>query len=172
LRYVLVELKSMRLDRGDVLHLDHLYYRIGKVDRLYYSYRMTPDKLTPGAVDVTFDITDLKAPLHGIYYWESFGLDGAAQVLVQYPPGNPIMTPEGMRILLDQLMAPRLQPWRVDRHIKPGTYPRLIATNPLKGAIDTYAWFYGWKYLECDVIPEAEAEEARKKGYRVLSVEV
>jgi len=162
----------MRLDRDDVLHLDNLYYRIGKVDRLYYVYHMPSSKLTPGAQDVTFNITELKPPLKGIYYWESFGLDGAAQVLVHYPPGNPIMTPAGMRVLLDQLMAPRLQPWRIDRHIKSGTYPRLLATNPLDVAIDTYAWFYGWKYLDCEVISEAEAEEARKKGYRVLSVEV
>ncbi len=168
MRYVLVEKKSLRLEKGDVLHADSLYYLIGKVDKMRYVEEIT---LAVGAVDVATSITNMTPLKHEVYYWEELGLDGLGEFMVQYPLGNPIMTPKGLRVLIDQLEAPRLQPMRVDRHILPATFPVLLGTNRWLAEVSTDAWFYGWKYEKCKVISAVEAEAMRIAGKRVLEVE-
>ena len=169
MRYVLVEQKSLRLEKGDVLHADGLYYFIGKVEKLRYSERITD---IAGAVDAIHDINPGLVPLkEEVYYLEEFGLDGPGQFMLQYPKGNPIMTPKGVRVLIDQLEAPRLEPMRVDVHILPATFPTLLGTNPWLAPAVTEAWFYGWKYLGCSIISAADAEKIRLSGKRVLEVQ-
>jgi len=169
MRYVLVEKKSLRLEKGDVLHADGLYYLIGKVEKLRYEETITTGA---GVVDAVNNITPGLVPLKDeVYYWEEFGMDGPLDFLLQYPSGNPIMTPKGVRVLIDQLEAPRLQPMRVDLHILPATFPTILSTNPWAASADTDAWFYGWMYKGCSIITAAAAELLKAQGKRVLEVE-
>jgi len=168
MQYVLVEQKSLRLEKGDVLHGDGLYYFIGKVEKMRYSENLTD---VPGAIDVIHDISPGLVPLkEEVYYWEALGLDGPGQFMVHYPKGNPIMTPKGVRVLIDQLEAPRLNPMRVDLHILPATFPTLLGTNPWLVSATTTAWFYGWKYMNCSIISASDAEKLRQGGKRILEV--
>ena len=169
MRYVLVEQKSLRLEKGDCLHADHLYYLIGKVEKLRYSEAITD---IPGAVDAIHDINPGLVPLkEEVYYWEGLGMDGPGQFMLQYPKGNPIFTPKGVRVLIDQLEAPRLDPMRVDMHILPATFPTILGSNPWAAPANTTAWFYGWKYMECRIISASDAAKIHARGKRVLEVE-
>lgn len=169
MRYVLVEQKSLRLEKGDCLHADGLYYLIGKVEKLRYAENLID---VPGAVDAIHDINPGLVPLkEEVYYLEELGLDGPGFFMPQYPKGNPIMTPKGVRVLIDQLEAPRLEPMRVDIHILPATFPTLLGTNPWPAPATTTAWFYGWKYMGCSIISASDAERLRLNGKRVLEVQ-
>jgi len=164
-----VEQRSLRLEKGDVLHGDNLYYLVGKVEKLRYSETLVD---VPGAIDVIHDISPGLVPLkEEVYYWESLGLDGPGQFMIQYPKGNPIQTPKGVRVLIDQLEAPRLDPMRVDQHILPATFPTLLGTNPWAAPAATTAWFYGWKYMNCSIISAADAERLRMNGKRILEAQ-
>lgn len=168
MKYVLVEQKSLRLEKGDCLHADNLYYLVGKVEKLRYSENVTD---IAGAVDAVHDINPGLVPLKDeVYYWEEFGMDGPGKFMLQYPKGNPIQTPKGMRVLIDQLEAPRLDPMRVDLHILPSTFPTILDTNPWLVTQTTTAWFYGWKYMGCSIISPMDAEKIRLSGKRVLEV--
>lgn len=168
MRYVLVEQKSLRLERGDVFHGDNLYYLIGKVEKLRYREDITD---VAGAIDAVHDISPGLVPLKDeVYYWEEFGMDGPGQFMLQYPKGNPIQTPKGVRVLIDQLEAPRLEPMRTDIHILPATSPTILGTNPFAVSATTTAWFYGWKYMNSSIISAADAERLRVSGKRVLEV--
>lgn len=169
MKYVLVEQKSLRLEKGDVLHADKLYYLIGKVMKLRYSEDITD---IAGAVDTTHDITPGLVPLKSeVYYIEGFGMDGPGQFMLQYPKGNPITTPKGIRVLISQLEAPRLNPMRLDLHILPATYLSILGSNPWPATETTTAWFYGWQYVDCAIINAADAEAIRESGKRVLEVQ-
>ena len=73
MRYVLVEQKSLRLEKGDVLHADELYYLIGRVDKMRYVEEITMDA---NAVDAITNVNNLTPNQDEVYYVEELGVDG------------------------------------------------------------------------------------------------
>ena len=175
-----LKVEHIRLEAGEVLILDGVMYLIEAVERLIYSENIA---ITASQRALTTVITNLRPEDDEVYHCEYLGIshefyEGAVKFVfpsgtifrIAYPRGDPRYTPHGIAIELDENLASRLDPWRVDLWIKPATEPAIISDNTLAQEIHFKVWFYGWKY-RTKVITKADLDAARGRGVKVLEIE-
>lgn len=176
-----IKVEHVRLETGEVLILDGVIYLIESVERLIYGEHID---LAANARGTTTNIQPGLLPEDDeVYHCEYIGIshefyENAVKFVypsgtifrISYPRGDPRYTPHGVSIPLDENLASRLDPFRVDLWIKPATYPSIIADNTLAQAITYKVWFYGWKY-RTKVMTRADLDSARARGVKVLEVE-
>ena len=176
-----LKVEHIRLETGEVLVLDGVIYVIESVEKLIYSEVHDLTGLQRGR---TFVIANLRPEDDEIYQVEHFGFShefydanlvrqvfpSGALVRLAYPRGDPRFTPHGLSIELDENMASRLDPIRVDFWVKPATEPALIVDNTLNQPICFKSWWYGWKY-RTKVITKGDMEASLARGVRVLTIE-
>ena len=151
------------LDVNDVLVLDGLVYQITKVQRMR-------DKETVSlAANTSAIINDLKQNLtpdnDQVYFLEEFTFTGPTTHMLQYPKGNPINTPHGLDMEMEEWMTP----WLLNLFIKPATYPTLVSSNPVNAIISQDIWFFGYIYW-IQVITTDQAAALVEAGGKQLPV--
>lgn len=175
-----LKVEHIRLEAGEILILDGIIYLIESVERLIYDERIALAAAARGAATT---ITNLRPEDDEVYHCEYIGISheffhNAAKAVypsgtifrLAYPRGDPRFTPHGLSVPLDENVASRLDPFRVDLWIKPATEPAITADNTLAQAIFFKVWFYGWKY-RTKVITKPDLDAARGRGTKVLEVE-
>jgi len=177
-----IKVEHIRLETGEVLILDGVIFLIESVERLIYAEeidiataaRGAATNLQPGLMPEDDEIYHCE--FMGISH-EFFDANSAKQVFpsgalfrIAYPRGDPRYTPHGVGIPLDENLASRLDPFRVDLWIKPSTFPAIVFDNSLNQAITVMVWFYGWKY-RTKVMSRTDLDSARARGVKVLEIE-
>lgn len=175
-----LKIEHVRLETGEILILDGVIYLIESVERLIYNEDIA---LGASARGTATTITNLRPEDDEVYHCEYIGIsheyyDNAVKFVfpsgtifsIAYPRGDPRYTPHGLSVPLDENVASRLDPFRVDLWIKPATEPSISADNTLAQAIHYKVWFYGWKY-RTKVITKADLDAARGRNVKVLEVE-
>ena len=154
-----------KLEMGEILILDKIAYRIGRVERLIYVESISLDA---GETDKLTDVKNLKPEDKEIYFIEELDWSGPTRHQLQYPRGVPRHTPHGVDVKIREWQCP----YTVDVHIKKATFPTLVSDNELANAAITQdVWFYGWMYKDVEIIKAEEVESARRVGIRVLEAE-
>ena len=147
---------------GDIILKDNLYYEITSVEPLYYEYEVTTSTVTPGGTaNVTID--NLTPGSSEAYIIEKVGISGAISIMVQVPPGQPIGTPKGERIYLDELMASKYQPADVEVILLTSDKIGLGISAPSTWNGNASVWFYGVK-AKVRQISAAEATNIKLKA--------
>lgn len=175
-----IKVEHIRLEAGEILILDGVIYLIESVERLIYDELVTHTASQAGLV-TTF--LNLRPEDDEVYHCEYIGIsheyyDNRVKAVypsgiifrVAYPRGDPRYTPHGLSVPLDENLASRLDPWRIDLWIKPATEPAITSDNTLAQAVICKFWFYGWKY-RTKVITKADLDAARGRGVKVLEIE-
>ena len=176
-----LKVEHIRLEAGEILTLDGVTYLIESVERLIYEELIALTASQVGAIAV---IANLRPEDDEVYQCEYIGISheyydannvkrvfpSGALFRVAYPRGDPRYTPHGVSVPLDENLASRLDPFRVDLWIKPATEPVITSDNTLPQAICFKVWFYGWKY-RTKVITKADLDAARGRSVKVLDVE-
>lgn len=175
-----LKVEHIRLEAGEILILDGMIYLIESVERLYYGEHIA---MTANQAALTTVITNLRPEDDEVYHCEYIGISheyyegqnkfvfpSGAIFRVAYPRGDQRYTPHGLGINLDENIASRLDPWRVDLWIKPSTEPAIISDNTLAMALTFKVWFYGWKY-RTKAITKTDLTAARGRGVKVLEIE-
>jgi len=176
----IIKVDHIRLEAGEILLLDGVIFLIESVERLVYGEHI---KMTANQRSVTTVITNLRPEDDEVYQCEYIGIshefyEGAVKYVypsgtifrIAYPRGDPRYTPHGISIMLDENLASRLDPFRVDLWVKPATEPVITSDNTLAQAITFKVWFYGWKY-RTKVLTKADLDAARGRGVKVLEIE-
>jgi len=154
-----------KLEKGEILILDKIAYRIGRVERLVYVETVS---LEAGQTDKLTDVKNLTPEDKEIYYVEELDWRGPTRHQLQYPRGVPRHTPHGANIKIREWQCP----YTVEVYIKKATFPTLVSDNELENvAVTQEVWFYGWMYKDVEIIKAEEVESARRAGIRVLEVE-
>jgi len=154
-----------KLEKGEILVLDKIAYRIGRVERLIY---VEPVSLGAGETDKLSDVKNLTPEDAEIYYIEELDWSGPTRHQLQYPRGVPRHTPHGMDVKIREWQCPYV----VEVHVKKATFPTLVSDNELANvAVTQDVWFYGWIYKDVEIIKADEVESARRAGVRVLEAE-
>jgi len=154
-----------KLEKGEILILDNIAYRIGATERLKYKEAIA---LTAGQTDKITDVTNLKPEDKEIYYIEELDWSGPTRHQFQYPKGVPRNTPHGVDVKTEEWQCPFI----VEIHVKPATFPTLVSDNELaNAAFSQDVWFYGWMYKKVEVVKAEEVESARRAGIRVVEAE-
>lgn len=177
-----IKVEHIRLETGEVLILDGVIFLIESVERLIYSEEIDL------AADASGAVTNLTPGLlpedDEVYHLEFMGISheyyddardkqvfpSGAVFRISYPRGDPRFTPHGVGIPLDENLASRLDPFRIDLWVKPSTFPALNVDNILNQAITFKVWFYGWKY-RTKVMTRTDLDSARARGVKVLEIE-
>jgi len=155
---------SLALQKGEILVLDSIAYRITKSQRMRHKESIT---FTSSQTDKTTDLsTNLTPEKEQIYFIEEIDWIGPTRHMFQYPKGTPLHTPHGIDVKIEEWQCP----FTVNVHVKEATYPTLVSDNLVAAAITQEVWFYGWMY-NTEVITVDEVEGARRAGIRVLEVE-
>ena len=176
-----IKLEHIRVEAGEILILDGIIYMIESVERLIYSEEIELAANARGAVTV---FSNLRPEDDEVYHMEYVGIshefyENAIKYVypsgtifrIAYPRGDPRFTPHGLSIPIDENLASRLDPFRVDLWVKPATEPTITADNTLVDqAIHFMIWWYGWKY-RTKVITKADLDAARGRGVKVLEIE-
>jgi len=170
-----LKVETTRLEKGEVAIIDNIPYEIVGTERLFHYVVFTVGNLGANAVGVTMNVLNLRPEVNELYNIDCMGIDGMAEVLIQYPAGATRGTPHQVAEYLDQVIAPRAGcccgvAGRVYFWCVPDRFPLLLLNNPLDVAIDTVVYFYGWKY-RTRIITAAEVETKRAMGIRVLEAE-
>lgn len=168
-----LKVETTRLEKGEVAIIDNVPREIIGTERLFHYVVFTRANLPANAAGVTMNILNLRPEQTEIYNIDCMGIDGMAQVRVEYPSGVNRMTPHQIAEFLDQVLAPKAGcggSSRVYFWCVPDRFPMLNLNNPLAIAIDTVVYFYGWKY-RARIITAAEVEAKRAMGIRVLEAE-
>jgi hypothetical protein len=154
-----------KLEKGEILILDKIAYRIGQVERLIY---VEPISLDAGQTDKLTDVKNLTPEDKEIYHIEELDWSGPTRHQFQYPRGVPRHTPHGVDVKIREWQCP----YTVEVHVKKATFPTLVSDNELANASITQdVWFYGWMYKDVEIIKAEEVESARRAGIRVLEAE-
>jgi len=175
-----IEVEHIRLEAGEILILDGVNYLITSVERLYYMEVFTMTASRVGQPNV---VNNLRPEDDEVYHVEHIGIahefllnnvkfvfPEGTSFKVDYPRGDPRFTPHGLDIRLDEDLAPKFAPFRVDLWVKPATEPALISDNMLAMPIQFASWWFGWKY-RTKVITSADVDAARSQGVRILEIE-
>lgn len=154
---------SLALEKGNILVLDGLAYRIDKAQRLIHKETIT---FTASQTDKLSDLnTNLTPDNKQIYFLEEIDWQGPTRHSFQYPKGVPLFTAHGADIKIEENQTPYL----INVYVKPAEYPTLNSDNLVAAAISQDVFFYGWMYW-CTVITADDVEAARRAGTRVLEV--
>lgn len=175
-----LKVEHIRLEAGEILILDGVIYMIESVERMLYGEEI---EHTASQTGLTTVIGNLRPEDDEVYHCEYIGIShefyennvkyvypSGILFRVQYPRGDQRFTPHGLSIQMDENVASRLDPFRVDLWVKPATDPVIISDNTLAQVVHFKAWFYGWKY-RTKVITKADLDAARGRGVKVLEVE-
>lgn len=176
-----IEVEHIRLEAGEILVLDGVIYLIESVERLIYGEEI---ELDADAIGVSTRFANLRPEDDEVYHCEYVGIShefyddnldkqvypSGAIFRVAYPRGDARFTPHGLSIRLDENVASRLNPFRVDLWVKPATEPYLVSDNTLPQEVHFKCWWYGWKY-RTKVITKPDLDAARGRGVKVLEIE-
>ena len=170
-----LKVETTRLEKGEVAIIDNIPYEIVGTERLFHYVVFPIADLPVAAANVTMNVLNLRPEINELYNIDCMGIDGMAQVLIQYPAGATRDTPHQVAEFLDQVLMPRTGCYsgaagRVYFWCVPDRFPMLLLNNPTAVAITTVVYFYGWKY-RTKVITAAEVETKRAMGIRVLEAE-
>jgi hypothetical protein len=165
---------TTRYEKGEVVILDDIPREVMGEERLFHYIVYTTANLPVGAANVAMNILNLRPEANEVYNIEHMGIDGAAQIRIEFPSGATRNTPHQLALVYDQILMPKapsdLFSSLVNFWTVPDRFPTVRATNPLQVAIDTVVYFYGWKY-RVRVISAEEVELKRAQGIRVLEAE-
>ena len=165
---------TTRYEKGEVVILDDIPREIMGEERLFHYVVFAVGDLPVGAANVAMNVLNLRPEMNEVYNIEHMGIDGSAQIRIEFPAGATRNTPHQVALVYDQILMPRvpsdLFSSLVNFWTAPDRFPVIRATNPLAIAIDTVVYFYGWKY-RVRVIKAEEVELKRAQGIRVLEAE-
>lgn len=163
-----IQIEHIRLERGDVLTIDSASYQITSVETLIWAELAIA--LAANAANIATIINTLRPEDDEMYHLERFGLDGdRVTVMIEYPRGDPRLTPHGNAVPIDEALAHFLDPMDIEIWVKPATEPQLRSNN-LDAFAKTYdAWFFGTKYRTMPLKVQ-EAEVAVAAGARRLEI--
>ena len=143
-------------------------------ERLFHYVVYIVANLPVGAANVAMNILNLRPEANEVYNIQHMGIDGAAQIRIEFPSGATRNTPHQLALVYDQILMPKspsdLFSSLVNFWMAPDRFPTIRANNPMAVAIDTVVYFYGWKY-RVRVITAEEVELKRAQGIRVLEAE-
>ncbi len=170
-----LKVETTRLEKGEVAIVDSIPYEILGTERLFHYVVFTLANLPANAQGVTMNVLNLRPEFNELYNIDCVGIDGMAQVRIEYPAGANRMTPHQLAEFLDQVIAPRVgcccgAAGRVYFWCVPTRFPVLSLTNPLAFAIDCVVYFHGWKY-RTKIITAGEVETKRAMGIRIIEAE-
>ena len=170
-----LKVETTRLEKGEVAIIDNIPYEVVGTERLFHYVVFAVGDLPANAAGVTMNILNLRPEVNELYNIDCMGIDGMANVRVEYPAGANRMTPHQVAEFLDQVLMPKTgcccgAAGRVYFWCVPDRFPMLNLNNPLAIAIQTVVYFYGWKY-RTKIVTAAEVETKRAMGIRVLEAE-
>ena len=170
-----IKVETTRLEKGEVAIVDNIPYEILAAEKLFHYVVFPIANLPANANNVTMNVLNLRPEFNEIYNIDCIGIDGMAEVLLQYPAGSTRNTPHQIAEYLDQVIAPRAGcccgvSGRIYFWCVPDRFPMLLLNNPLGVAITTVVYFYGWKY-RTKIITAGEVETKRAMGIRIIEAE-
>ena len=169
-----IKVETTRYEKGEVVILDDIPREVMGEERLIHYVVYGIGDLPVGAANSAMNLLKLRPESNEVYNIDRMGIDGGAQVRLEFPSGATRNTPHQLALVYDQVLAPKA-PGKVISGLMnfwmvPDRFPTLRLTNPLAVAIDTVVYFFGWKY-RVRVIDAEEVELKRAQGIRVLEAE-
>ncbi len=169
-----IKVETTRYEKGEVIILDDIPREILGEERLFHYVVYSTADLPFASANIAMNILNLRPESNEVYNIDRMGIDGGAQVRLEFPAGATRNTPHQLALVYDQVLAPKA-PGKVisglvNFWMVPDRFPTLRLTNPLAVAIDTVVYFFGWKY-RVRIITAEEVELKRSQGIRVLEAE-
>ncbi len=142
------------------------YYQITAVEPLYYQFPVNTQLVSPGQT-AEVPVSGLTPESGKMYLIDAIGVSGGISIQPEFPEGKPLATPKNVPIFLDELMASKYMPFKIQIIINTSEYPGLKISAPASWNGSASVWFYGVK-LTVSTVTSSQADMQKAKGFKVI----